>query len=463
MQKVIRYQRLVLAIPCLFITIFLLSGCGGGGGGVAGIISTPTFTVTYNGNGNTFGSVPVDAANYEQGQNVTVLGNSGFLVKTGFAFSGWNTQADGLGTTYGATFTMEAADVALYAKWAPIVQRFAYVANKLDNTISQYEILSGGSLTSMATPTIAAGTWPSSVTVDPSGRYVYVANDGDGTIPLDSSISQYMITPDGSLISMPTATVPSGSHPRSVTVDPSGTHAYVANSLDNTISQYTITPDGSLTSMTTAATGGLSAPQSVMIDPSGKYAYVANFGGGVSQYTIGADGLLSAITPTVVVTGSAPQSVTIDPSGRYVYVANFGSNNVSQYAIGSDGALTPIAAAIGAGTRPISVAVDPTGQYVYVANSSLSGNFGSISQYTIGTSGALTAMTPATVAAGVNPASVTVDPTGQYAYVANSFDGVGGNSVSQYTIGPTGALAPMIPEATVPAGESPVSVTTVGR
>ena len=37
------------------------------------------------------------------------------------------------------------------------------------------------------------------------------------------------------------------------------------------------------------------------------------------------------------------------------------------------------------------------------------------------------------VAAGINPASVTVDPSGKFAYVANSFDGAGGNSVSTYT------------------------------
>ena len=32
-------------------------------------------------------------------------------------FAGWNSQANGSGTTYGATFTMGAANVTLYAKW----------------------------------------------------------------------------------------------------------------------------------------------------------------------------------------------------------------------------------------------------------------------------------------------------------------------------------------------------------
>jgi uncharacterized repeat protein (TIGR02543 family) len=79
----------------------------------------PTYTVTYNGNGQTGGAPPVDANNYEQGATVTVLGNTGNLVKTGSTFAGWNTAADGSGTTYtqGQTFLMGSANVILYANW----------------------------------------------------------------------------------------------------------------------------------------------------------------------------------------------------------------------------------------------------------------------------------------------------------------------------------------------------------
>ena len=81
--------------------------------------ANPTFTVTYNGNGNTTGSVPTDSTTYEEGQTVTVLGNTGSLVKTGYSFIGWNTAANGSGTTYTQTqtFTMGSANVILYAQW----------------------------------------------------------------------------------------------------------------------------------------------------------------------------------------------------------------------------------------------------------------------------------------------------------------------------------------------------------
>ncbi len=76
-------------------------------------------TVTYSGNGSTGGSVPTDSNSYLSGATVTVLGNTGSLVKTGYTFAGWNTAADGTGTTYtvGNTFPMGAANVTLYAKW----------------------------------------------------------------------------------------------------------------------------------------------------------------------------------------------------------------------------------------------------------------------------------------------------------------------------------------------------------
>ncbi len=79
------------------------------------------FTVTYNGNGATGGSVPVDTNSYATGAQVTVLGNTGNLTKTGDQFARWNTEADGSGSTYGGpaagSFTMGTSDVTLYAQW----------------------------------------------------------------------------------------------------------------------------------------------------------------------------------------------------------------------------------------------------------------------------------------------------------------------------------------------------------
>jgi hypothetical protein len=73
-----------------------------------------TYTVTYDGNGNDGGSVPVDGKNYLPGNEVTVL-DPGTLTKSGYAFSSWS---DGTVTyTAGDKFAMSSADVTLYAVW----------------------------------------------------------------------------------------------------------------------------------------------------------------------------------------------------------------------------------------------------------------------------------------------------------------------------------------------------------
>lgn len=79
--------------------------------------STPTYTVTYDANGSTGGTVP-PTVEYDKGATVTVASNTGGLVKTGFDFAGWNTLENGSGTTYqgGNTFTIN-ANTTLYALW----------------------------------------------------------------------------------------------------------------------------------------------------------------------------------------------------------------------------------------------------------------------------------------------------------------------------------------------------------
>lgn len=89
------------------------------------------YHVTYYGNGNTGGSVPTDNNAYASNQSATVIGNTGNLEKTGYTWAGWNTQADGNGTTYtaGNTISMSGGGIALYAKWNPTTCTVTYDGN----------------------------------------------------------------------------------------------------------------------------------------------------------------------------------------------------------------------------------------------------------------------------------------------------------------------------------------------
>ena len=90
----------------------------------------PTYTVTYDGHGETDGTVPVDSNSYEEGEMVTVLGNTGKLLNidgatTAYRFENWNTVDIGTGMDYVAddTFTMGSSNLTLHAQWTPYVLR----------------------------------------------------------------------------------------------------------------------------------------------------------------------------------------------------------------------------------------------------------------------------------------------------------------------------------------------------
>jgi len=89
------------------------------------ITDNDDFTVSFNDNqvelGDTnatlFGSAPADIA-AASGSTVTLPGNGAGPFIRGYAFDGWNTAADGTGTTYaaGASFP-DSGDTTLYAQW----------------------------------------------------------------------------------------------------------------------------------------------------------------------------------------------------------------------------------------------------------------------------------------------------------------------------------------------------------
>jgi len=83
--------------------------------------TSPSYSVTYAGNGSTGGSVPVDATTYTYGSYATVDG-PGTLVRSGYEFLGWNTSASGSGTNVlvGSRLLITGA-VTLFAQWQAMV------------------------------------------------------------------------------------------------------------------------------------------------------------------------------------------------------------------------------------------------------------------------------------------------------------------------------------------------------
>ncbi|MFA7019366.1 MAG: InlB B-repeat-containing protein, partial [Sphaerochaetaceae bacterium] len=104
------------------------------------------YLVTYNGNGNDKGTVPLTQEK-THGINLELAVNSGDLQRTGYSFTGWNTEGDGTGIDYaeGGIYTSDGA-LILYAKWTASSYSVTYDANgATDGTVPDVQSKNHGS------------------------------------------------------------------------------------------------------------------------------------------------------------------------------------------------------------------------------------------------------------------------------------------------------------------------------
>jgi 6-phosphogluconolactonase (cycloisomerase 2 family) len=140
------------------------------------------------------------------------------------------------------------------------------------------------------------------------------------------------------------------------------------------------------------------------------------------------------------------------------FVANQSSNNVSTYQIGTGGALLAVAGSpFSAGGAPNSVTVVPSGLFAYVADVIP----GSVSGFTVAKNGVLTPIPGSPFAAPTGTAFVTNDPSGRFLYALNCgavCSGSGAGNIAGYTIDQqTGALTPIV-GSPFTGGEFPYSL-----
>lgn len=92
-------------------------------------IPKPVVKITYHGNNNTSGSVPIDSNEYTINTSATVLAK-GDLAKEGYKFVGWNTLSDGSGDRYNAgDQILLPYNIDLYAEWEQEKYKLNYNGN----------------------------------------------------------------------------------------------------------------------------------------------------------------------------------------------------------------------------------------------------------------------------------------------------------------------------------------------
>jgi uncharacterized repeat protein (TIGR02543 family) len=181
-----------------------------------------TNTIFYNGNGATGGTAP-DNGSQATGAAYTVASNRpspNTLVKTGFDFVGWNTNANGTGTDYvgGATGLATTSNVTLYAKWTGVSSAVTYVTGVGASVApTQSNTMYGSAFTLPTAPTQTGfnflgwetGSGADATVYAPGSSYtmgasattftakwsglsyvvVYLLNGGSGTAPIQADVS----------------------------------------------------------------------------------------------------------------------------------------------------------------------------------------------------------------------------------------------------------------------------------
>ncbi|MGA2639719.1 MAG: beta-propeller fold lactonase family protein [Spirochaetia bacterium] len=433
------------------------------------VSSATTYSVSYDGNGNTSGTVPVDSHKYKQADTVTILANSGSLLKSSYTFAGWNTKADGTGTSYpgGVSFAMGTANVTLYAVWTQNpTYTVTYVANAtlasgsvptdnnhylqgvpvtvLGNTGNM--VVTGDTFTGWNTQPNGSGTnyapgatftmGTSNVTLYTTWvkRFLYVANYWS------CDVSAFSVGSDGALSQLsgsPFAAAPSG-YPYSIAVSPNSSFLYVANSNTSNISAYSIGSNGALTQLAGSPFAAGSGPEGVVVSPNGSFLYVADSGvGKVSGYSINADGTLTPLSGSPFAAGPYPSGIAISPNGSFLYVTNSGSKAVAGFSIGSDGALTQLSGSpftAGSGAVASAAVVSPNGSFLYLASLTNS----KVYAFSIDSGGGLGQLSSSPFAlAGQDYGGIAVTPNGSFLYATNY---PGTHGLTAFSIGSDGAL-----------------------
>jgi 6-phosphogluconolactonase len=118
-----------------------------------------------------------------------------------------------------------------------------------------------------------AGTTPSAIAEDPSSRFVYITDEAT------NQLYGNLVANNGSLVAMTNGPFATGILPVGLTIDPRGKFLYVANYSSSTVGAYAIdtntgTPVGSVGSASTAVD---TSPSCVTIEPAlGIYLYTSN-------------------------------------------------------------------------------------------------------------------------------------------------------------------------------------------
>ena len=297
---------------------------------------------------------------------------------------------------------------------------FIYVVNQGDSNVQEFEVGSGGLLTSKNTYSTTGNT-PTAIAIDEAGKFLFVTCTHQGANTTGpGALSVFPINADNTLGSPTNINI--GNNPVGVAIANFNPTVYVVDQDPNAPQVLAFTEDttsGALTPVAgSTATTGFPAgvqPSAIAEDPTGRFVYVTDQAANqLIGYVVLGGGGLQAMVNGPFATGLFPVAVLVDPRGKYVYVANYNARSISAYALNTaTGTPSGVAGAtIMTDPNPVSIALDPAlGIYVYTANNLANTVTG---EQLNASTGVLTAIQNSPFPASGNPTSVVIVANGSH-------------------------------------------------
>lgn len=268
----------------------------------------------------------------------------------------------------------------------------AYVANLFDGTVS---VIDTGANTVIST--IPVGSLPNSVVINPAGTFVYV-NAGYGLSVIDTSSNEVV------------ATVPVDAF-GGIVINPQGTYVYAGSSRYGSIDMNSVC--GSISSTISVIDAAANKVVASIASGPNQTGELKTNAEGTDVYVAGCEGLSvidtksNGVAATIPVGFGGISAMALNPAGLYVYATNKYSNTVAVV----NAVTNIVVATVPVENGPGALAVNPAGTRLYVAN----GGSNTVSIIDTGTDTVV-----ATVPVGNVPKAMVLNPGGSRLYVANS-------------------------------------------
>ncbi len=281
-------------------------------------------------------------------------------------------------------------------------QTHFYSADGATGSVSSFAIdRSNGNLT-LLNSVSSEGARPAYLSVEPSGKFVLVANYGAG------SVAVLPILPNGSLGPATDVHVDNGAiGPKKATDAPDG--SFFSSAHDRPRPHFIQAAPGKLQSdggkrlvlqtdlgqdriyiynldlesgklAPAAASSFVSlpagdGPRHLAFHPNGQWVYSVQEAASTLVF-FKLDAQAGSLAPQQTISTlperfagtNAASEVLISPGGRFLYAANRGHNSLVAFSIGHDGRLSHVSDTASQGDFPRSISMDPTGRFLYSCN-----------------------------------------------------------------------------------------------